>query len=40
MTVAAVPTSIHAEIDGTTWYFCCPGCRDTFVAAQPSTVTG
>ncbi len=40
MTVAAVPTSIHAEIDNTTWYFCCPGCRDTFVAAHPSTVTG
>lgn len=40
MTVAAVPTSIHAEIDNTMYYFCCPGCRDTFVAAHNSTVTG
>lgn len=32
MTVAAVPSSIHAEVDGTTWYFCCPGCRTTFLA--------
>lgn len=32
MTVAAVPTSIHAELDGTTWYFCCEGCKVTFLA--------
>ncbi|CAB4879440.1 MAG: YHS domain-containing protein [Actinobacteria bacterium] len=38
MTVAAVPTSVHAELDGTTWYFCCPGCRDTFVASPSSYV--
>jgi xanthine dehydrogenase accessory factor len=38
MTVAAVPTSIHAEIDGTTWYFCCPGCRDSFVASHSTAV--
>ena len=38
LTVAAVPTSIHAEIDGTTWYFCCPGCRDSFVASHSTAV--
>jgi xanthine dehydrogenase accessory factor len=32
MTVAAVPASIQAEVDGTRYYFCCPGCRDRFVA--------
>ena len=32
MTVAAVESSIHADVDGTTWYFCCPGCRTTFLA--------
>lgn len=32
MTVAAVPASIHAEVDGTTWYFCCEGCKTTFLA--------
>jgi xanthine dehydrogenase accessory factor len=36
MSVAAVPSSIHAEIDGVTWYFCCPGCRETFVASPSS----
>lgn len=32
MTVAAVPASIHAEVDGVTWYFCCEGCKTTFLA--------
>ena len=32
MTVAAVESSIHADVDGVRWYFCCPGCRDTFLA--------
>ncbi len=32
MTVAAVQTSIHADIDGTRWYFCCQGCKKRFVA--------
>jgi xanthine dehydrogenase accessory factor len=32
MTVAAVETSIHADLDGARWYFCCPGCKDTFLA--------
>lgn len=32
MTVAAVPASIHADVDGTRYYFCCPGCRERFVA--------
>jgi len=32
MTVAAVEASIHADVGGTRYFFCCPGCRDTFVA--------
>ncbi|MDO8307459.1 MAG: XdhC family protein [Actinomycetota bacterium] len=32
MTVAALESSIHADVDGTRWYFCCPGCRTTFLA--------
>ena len=32
MTVAAVESSIHADVDGERWYFCCPGCKDTFLA--------
>ncbi len=32
MTVAAVQASIHADIDGTRWYFCCQGCKKKFVA--------
>jgi xanthine dehydrogenase accessory factor len=32
MTVAAVETSIHADVDGERWYFCAPGCKKAFVA--------
>ena len=32
MSVAAVDASLHAELDGTRYYFCCPGCRTSFVA--------
>jgi len=32
MSVAAVESSIHADVDGERWYFCCPGCRTTFLA--------
>lgn len=32
MTVAAVDASIHADVDGVRYYFCCPGCKDAFVA--------
>ena len=32
MTVAAVESSIHADVDGERYYFCCPGCKDTFLA--------
>jgi xanthine dehydrogenase accessory factor len=32
MDVAMVPTSLHAEVDGKTWWFCCQGCVDRFVA--------
>lgn len=40
MTVAAVPASLHAEVDGTTYYFCTTGCRTAFLAdpAQYSEV--
>ena len=40
MTVAAVPASLHAEVDGTTHYFCSTGCRTAFLAdpAQYSEV--
>ncbi|MCF8526468.1 MAG: XdhC family protein [Candidatus Nanopelagicales bacterium] len=39
MTVAAVESSIHADVDGTTYYFCCPGCRTTFLA-DPAAYVG
>ena len=32
MDVATVPTSLHADVDGQTWWFCCQGCLDRFVA--------
>ncbi|SEO83803.1 XdhC family protein [Trujillonella endophytica] len=31
MTVAAVDATPHAEVDGTTTWFCCAGCRDRFL---------
>jgi xanthine dehydrogenase accessory factor len=32
MSVAAVEASIHADVDGVRYYFCCPGCKDSFLA--------
>ena len=32
MDVVTVPTSLHADVDGETWWFCCQGCLDRFVA--------
>lgn len=32
MDVAMIPTSLHADIDGATWWFCCQGCLDRFSA--------
>jgi len=32
MTVAVAPDAVSAEHDGTTYYFCCPGCRSRFLA--------
>lgn len=32
MTVAAVESTPYAELDGTTTWFCCPGCRTAFLA--------
>jgi xanthine dehydrogenase accessory factor len=31
MTVAAVDSSPHVTVDGTTTWFCCAGCRSAFV---------
>jgi xanthine dehydrogenase accessory factor len=39
MTVAAVESSIHADVDGERYYFCCPGCKDTFLA-DPAAYVG
>jgi xanthine dehydrogenase accessory factor len=32
MTVAAIDTSPHADVDGTRWFFCCEGCKVSFLA--------
>ncbi|HET6392285.1 MAG TPA: XdhC family protein [Blastococcus sp.] len=39
MTVAAVDSSPHVELDGTTTWFCCPGCRTAFLA-EPARYAG
>ncbi len=39
MTVAAVESSLHADVDGVRWYFCCPGCRKAFLA-DPASFAG
>ena len=36
MTVSAVESSIHADVDGRRWYFCCPGCRTAFLTDPTS----
>jgi xanthine dehydrogenase accessory factor len=36
MTVTIGPDSIHAVVDGTEYWFCNPGCRDSFVADHAS----
>ena len=38
MSVAAAPTSIHADVDGVRYYFCCPGCKDTFLSDPTSYI--
>ena len=30
-------TALHAERDGKTFYFCCDGCRQKFLAAPAGT---
>ncbi|MCV2394661.1 YHS domain-containing protein [Actinotalea sp. M2MS4P-6] len=32
-------TALSAEVDGTTYYFCAPGCRKAFLA-EPSAYLG
>ncbi len=39
MEVVMVPSSLHAEVDGRTWWFCCQGCLDKFVA-DPAAYAG
>jgi xanthine dehydrogenase accessory factor len=39
MDVAMVASSLHADIDGTTWWFCCQGCLDRF-SADPAAFAG
>lgn len=36
MTVTIGPETVHAVVDGTEYWFCNPGCRDSFVAAHAS----
>ena len=36
MTVTIGPDSLHAVVDGTEYWFCNPGCRDSFVAEHAS----
>jgi xanthine dehydrogenase accessory factor len=38
MTVAAVETTPSVELDGETIYFCCEGCRSTFLAQHENAV--
>jgi xanthine dehydrogenase accessory factor len=33
MTVTVGPDTVHAVVDGTDYWFCMPGCRDTFLAS-------
>jgi xanthine dehydrogenase accessory factor len=39
MSVAAVDSSIHADVDGTRWFFCCEGCKTSFLA-DPAAYAG
>ena len=38
MTVAITPTALHAEYEGTTYYFCGEGCRRKFMANPAATL--
>ena len=40
MEVATVRTSLHADHEGTRYWFCGPGCRDAFVAAPDRYESG
>lgn len=39
MDVAMVPGSLSADVGGETWWFCCQGCLDRFVAAPEAFAT-
>ncbi|CAB4696808.1 MAG: YHS domain-containing protein [Actinobacteria bacterium] len=39
MVVAAVESSIHADHDGSRWYFCCLGCKEKFLS-DPAKFAG
>jgi xanthine dehydrogenase accessory factor len=36
MTVTVGPDTPHAMLDGMEYWFCMPGCRDTFLASHGS----
>jgi len=36
MTVTVGPDTPHAMLDGVEYWFCMPGCRDTFLAGHGS----
>jgi xanthine dehydrogenase accessory factor len=39
MTVATVDATPHADVDGTRYWFCAVGCRDTFTASHSAPAT-
>jgi xanthine dehydrogenase accessory factor len=40
MTVVAAPPTLSLEVDGTTHWFCNPGCRDQFATASAGEGSG
>jgi len=34
MTVTVAPDTVYLAVDGEDFWFCCPGCRSRFAAAQ------
>ncbi len=40
MEVVVEDARFVAEVDGRTWYFCCPACRSAYLAAHAGTVDG
>ena len=40
MTVAAIESNLHLDHDGTTYWFCGPGCQDAFAADPGAFLSG